>query len=181
MLDVNTILHYRRCKIMAFYVVLTSMHRQNPFYTTLHQRRYNVMWHCIDVNRTLFKRNVTAGYVFLLHLFYYCRHKACLSRSDSSAVVYFVSFFAVSGSNTIDSRYLELSEILRDIRISTYQNCRIEEKINRTTTFNKCICKWTLEIRDILKILWKRGEIALLEQFLLFSTIFCDLLLDFRL
>ena len=28
----------------------------------------------------------------------------------------------------------------------------------------------TLEVRDILKILWKRGEIA--EQFLLFSTIF---------
>ena len=53
-----------------------------------------------------------------------------------------------------------LSEILRDIRTSTYQNCRIEEKINRTTTFNKCICNWTLEIRDILKILWKRGEIA---------------------
>ena len=26
-----------------------------------------------------------------------------------------------------------LSEILRDIRTSTYQNCRIEEKINRTT------------------------------------------------
>ena len=38
-----------------------------------------------------------------------------------------------------------------------------------------------LEIRDILKILWKRGEIAPLEQFLLFSTIFCYLLLDFHL
>ena len=29
------------------------------------------------------------------------------------------------------------------------------------------MCNWTLEVRDILKILWKREE-----QFLLFSTIF---------
>ena len=53
-----------------------------------------------------------------------------------------------------------LSEILRDIRTSTYQICRIEEIIIRTTTFNKCICNCTLEVRDIVKILWKRGEIA---------------------
>ena len=33
----------------------------------------------------------------------------------------------------------------------------------------------TPEVRDILKKLWKRGE-----QFLLFSTIFCYLLLDFH-
>ena len=52
------------------------------------------------------------------------------------------------------------SEILRDIRTSTYQISRIEEKIIRTTIFNKYICNWTLEVRDILKILWKRGEIA---------------------
>ena len=35
------------------------------------------------------------------------------------------------------------------------------------------ICNLTPEVRDILKILWKRGEIAHKEQFLLFSTIFC--------
>ena len=52
------------------------------------------------------------------------------------------------------------SEILRDIRTSTYQICRIEEKIIPTTTFNKYICNLTLEVRDILKILWKRGEVA---------------------
>ena len=68
-------------------------------------------------------------------------------------------------SNTVDSRYLEfqwLSKILRDIRTSTYQICRLEEKINRTAAFNECICNWTLEVRDMLKILWKRGEIILL-------------------
>ena len=51
-------------------------------------------------------------------------------------------------------------EILRDIRTLTYQICKIEEKIIRTTTFNKYICNWSLEVRDILKIMWKRGEIA---------------------
>ena len=38
--------------------------------------------------------------------------------------------------------------------------CRIEETLIRLTTFNKYMCNWTLEVRDILKILWKRGEIA---------------------
>ena len=31
----------------------------------------------------------------------------------------------------------------------------------------------------MLKILWKRGEIAPKEQFLLLSTVFCYLMLDF--
>ena len=31
----------------------------------------------------------------------------------------------------------------------------------------------------MLKILWKRGEIAPEEQFLLLSTVFCYLMLDF--
>ena len=61
---------------------------------------------------------------------------------------------------TVISNSKGLSEILRDIRTSTYQFCRIEEKIIRTTTFNKFICNWALEVRDFVKILWKRGEIA---------------------
>ena len=73
-----------------------------------------------------------------------------------------------------------LSEILVDFRTSTYQICRTEEKIIRMTTFNIYECNLTPEVRDTLKILWIRGEIAPLEQFLLFSTIFCYLLLDFH-
>ena len=47
-----------------------------------------------------------------------------------------------------------LSEILRDIRTSTYQICRIEEKLIRLTTFNKYMVNiWLYEVRDILKIL----------------------------
>ena len=66
-----------------------------------------------------------------------------------------------------------LSETLRDIRTWTYQIFIIEQKIIQTTTFNKFICNWILDVRDISKILWKRGEIAPKEvQFLLFSTIF---------
>ena len=83
-------------------------------------------------------------------------------------------------STLVISNSKGLSEIFRDIRTSTYQICRLEEKINRTTAFNKCRCNWTLEVRHMLKILWKRGEIAPLEQFLIFSTIFCYLLLDFH-
>ena len=44
-----------------------------------------------------------------------------------------------------------LSEILQDIHPSTYQICRIEEKLIRLTTFNKYMCNWNY--RDILKIL----------------------------
>ena len=78
-----------------------------------------------------------------------------------------------------------LSQILRDslkhFEISVSRHISVAEvrrKINRTTTFNKWICNLTPEVRDILKILWKRGEIAPQEQFLLFSTIFCYLYLD---
>ena len=75
-------------------------------------------------------------------------------------------------STLVISKSKGVYEILRDIRSSTYHICRIEEKVIRTTTFNKYICNLTLEVRDILKILWKRGEIAPQEPFLLFSTIF---------
>ena len=37
----------------------------------------------------------------------------------------------------------------------------------------------SFNLKYILKILWKRGEIAPQEQFLLFSTIFYNLILDF--
>ena len=69
-----------------------------------------------------------------------------------------------------------LSEILRDIRTSTYQVFRIKEKINRTSTFYKCtcICNLTPEVGNILKMLWKRGEIAPISP--LFHNIFCLLL-----
>ena len=63
-------------------------------------------------------------------------------------------------STPVISNSKGLSEILRDIRTSTYQICRTEEKLIRLTTFNKYMCNWTLEVRDILKILWKKGEIA---------------------
>ena len=63
-------------------------------------------------------------------------------------------------STLVISNSKGLSEILRDIRTSTYQICRIEEKLIRLTTFINYMCNWTLEVRDILKILWKRGEIA---------------------
>ena len=59
---------------------------------------------------------------------------------------------------------LSLSRIPRDslkyFEISVPRHIRFAElrkKIIRTTTFDKYMCN---EVRDILKILWKRGEIA---------------------
>ena len=78
-------------------------------------------------------------------------------------------------STLVISNSKGLSEILRDIRTSTYQICRNEEKIKQTSTFNKCICNLTPEVRYILKILWKRGAIAPS-----FPQYFVNLLLDFH-
>ena len=63
-------------------------------------------------------------------------------------------------STLVISNSKGLSEIRRDIHTSTYQIFRIEEKLIRLTTFNKYMCNLTSEVRDILKILWKRGDIA---------------------
>ena len=81
-------------------------------------------------------------------------------RSLLSTLLCFKTVFLIIQSTLVISKSNGFSEIHRDIRTSTYQICRIEEKIIRATTFNKFICNWTLEVRDISKILWKRGEIA---------------------
>ena len=49
-------------------------------------------------------------------------------------------------STLVISNSKGLSEILRNIRTSTYQICRIEEKLIRLTTFNKYTCNWTLKL-----------------------------------
>ena len=79
-------------------------------------------------------------------------------------------------STFVISKSKELSEILRDIRTSTCQICRIKEKINRTTTFHKRICSLTPEVRDILKILWKRGEISPLFDNILLPVFYISML-----
>ena len=65
-------------------------------------------------------------------------------------------------STLVISNSKGLSEILRDIRTSTYQICRIEEKLIRLTTFNKYMCNLTLEVRDTLYIknIAGKGELA---------------------
>ena len=94
-------------------------------------------------------------------------HSLSPYQGETSAKVFEIQ------STLVISNSKGLSEILRYIRTSTYQICRIEEKLIRLTTFNKQICNWTLEVRDILKILWKRGAISL------FHNIFY-MLLDFH-
>ena len=58
-------------------------------------------------------------------------------------------------STLVLSKSKGLSEILRDIRPSTYQICRIGEKVNATARFHMRICYLTFECRNILKTLWK--------------------------
>ena len=74
-------------------------------------------------------------------------------------------------STLVISNSKGLSEILRDIRISTYQICRI---LIRLTTFNKYICNWTLEVRDIRieNIVEKRRNCSLVAISPLFHNIF---------
>ena len=72
----------------------------------------------------------------------------------------FACSFIYLQSTVVISNSTGLSDKLRDIRTSTYQNCRMEEKVIRLTTYNKYMCNRALEVRDILKILWKRGDIA---------------------
>ena len=48
------------------------------------------------------------------------------------------------------------------------------------SNFTNEVCNLTPGVRDVLKIFWKKGEIAHHEQFLLLTTIFCFLLLDFH-
>ena len=68
-------------------------------------------------------------------------------------------------STLVFSKFRGLSEILRDIRTSTYKISRNEVKINWTSIFQKWIRNLSLEVRDILKVLWKRGEIVFLQYF----------------
>ena len=71
-------------------------------------------------------------------------------------------------------KHFEIS-VPRDVRVA-----EVRKTINWIATFNKWICYLTLEVRNMYKIMWKRGEIAPEEQFLLFSTIFSYLFLDFH-
>ena len=68
-----------------------------------------------------------------------------------------------------------LSEILRDIRLSTIRFAKFRKKMNPAATFNKYVYVMPPEVRDIyLKYCGKD------DKFLLFSTIFYYLLLDFH-
>ena len=67
-----------------------------------------------------------------------------------------LNFIAKIQSTLVISNSKGLSEIFRDIRTSIYRICRIEKKIIRTTTFNKFICNWTLEVTYSENIVEKR-------------------------
>ena len=107
------------------------------------------------------------------------------TRNDKTKPVLFARNLALNSdaatsiqtqSTLVISNSKGLPESLLDIRTSTYQICRIEEKKIWTTTFHKYIYIYIiglLKLRDILKILWKREEILKEEKFSpLFHNIF---------
>ena len=100
------------------------------------------------------------SYLFFLLIQYYISITATLEMKQYRLLHRDGCYKGQIQSTLVISNSKGLSEILRDIRTSTYQICRIEKKLIRLTTFNKYMCNWTLEVRDILKILWKRREIA---------------------
>ena len=82
-------------------------------------------------------------------------------------------------STLVNSKSKGPSAILRDIRTSTYQMCRIEENTYQTTKFHRWTCNLTPLVKEyMLKILWKKREIAPEEQFHPLSTIFYYLMLN---
>ena len=104
----------------------------------------------------------------------FSRFSLCRSPRDC------LKYFEISVPRHIrDSLIYYAISVPRHTDVSDLQNWA---KINETTTYSyhKWICNLTPEIRYILKILWKIGEIAPKEQFLLFFTIFYYLLLDFH-
>ena len=61
--------------------------------------------------------------------------------------------------NTVDSLSRIPRDFLKYFEISVVRHIRsaeLRKKLIRLTTFNKYMCNWTLEIRDKLKIMWKR-------------------------
>ena len=76
--------------------------------------------------------------------------------------MYYICGFKIQ-STLVISNSKELSEIFRDIRTSTYQICRIEEKLIRLTTLNKYI--YIIEVRDILKYCEKEEKLLLRSNF----------------
>ena len=73
-------------------------------------------------------------------------------------------------STLVISNSKGLSEILRGIRTSTYQICRIEENIIGTTTFNKFICNLKLEV--YWKYCGKEEKLLLGRNFSSFPQLF---------
>ena len=83
-------------------------------------------------------------------------------------------------STLVISKSKGSSKTLRVIRTSTYQICSIEEKTIWTAKFYKWLCNLIILVRNIYWKYYGKGEnFAPYEQFLLFSTIFCDLILNF--
>ena len=91
------------------------------------------------------------------HNVYYCCYCVCFFFIFSGGIT-----TPTEENTTVDSRYLESQGNLWNtarypyLDISDLQNWGKKSHNH----INKYICNWTLEVRDKLKILWKRGAIS---------------------
>ena len=146
----------------------------------------SVIWFMLVLNHSpygciIFLRSLSCWNTYFIpsHGFYaigHLRHLVYFTTKvpgwETKAIVYCNIFCTLALAflsywyNTVDSRYLEFQGTLWNSSRYPYYDisdfCRIEEKLIGLITFNKYICNWILEVRNtcILKILWKRGEIA---------------------
>ena len=104
-----------------------------------------VSWCCISVK---FHEHISNGVQAIKWTWVYDRNHYLLRRFKQ------YSRLSLSRTPRDSLKYFEIS-VVRHIRFAELRKKKIW-----LTTFNKLIGNWTFEVRDILKILWKRGEIA---------------------
>ena len=121
-------------------------------YFTFYKATKSIIWEVLCTSRLIYHWSMAWDYINCLNKCLFC------TAIQSTLVI----------SNSKGH-----SEILRDIRTSTHQICRIEEKLIRLTTFNKYMCNWTLEVRYIYwKYCGKEEKLLLRSNFSSFPQYF---------
>ena len=113
-----------------------------------------IFWvNMLYMQRTLTVSETGCILIMILPVVFSCSN--CVVEPSSFFIIFLRIHFIVF-SRFLLTKTNGLSEILPDIRTSTYQICRIEKKINRKITFYKLLCNLTPETRDLLKMLCRR-------------------------
>ena len=137
----NIHFHISTIQIRAY---ISNMHLY--IFTTLYIYNCNVHFY-ISITLYMYISNMHFYIPAILYIHASNMHFYISLKLKYTSVIVFISthththyIYIYIQSTLVISNSKPPPEILRDIRTSTYQICRIEEKIIRTTTFNKYIC-----------------------------------------